>query len=166
MSRKKRSLVIAVAAVVASSAISLVYAAWTTNGTGSGYAKAGTAQALSTVDASASTTATLYPGATGDVVLTVSNPNSYPVRVTSVSLNGANSDIAADSSHSGCTTTGVSFVNKSGLTIDVPAKTGSTNGQTTATLSGGATMSNSSQDACQGAVFTIPVSLSGQSNAS
>ena len=48
-------------------AVGLVYAAWTTNGSGSGYAKAGTAQALTTVDVSASTTASLYPGASGNV---------------------------------------------------------------------------------------------------
>lgn len=165
MTRRMRSIIVAFAAIAAATAASLVYAAWTSNGTGSGYAKAGTAQALTTVDASASTTATLYPGATGDVVLTVSNPNSYPVRVTSVSLRGTNGDITADSGHSGCTTTGVSFVNQSGLSIDVPAKSGSTNGTATATLTGAATMSNASLDACQGAVFTIPVSLSGQSNA-
>ena len=41
---------------------SVAYAAWTASGGGQGYAKAGTAQALTTVDVSASTTATLYPG--------------------------------------------------------------------------------------------------------
>ena len=136
--------------------VGLVYAAWTTNGTGSGYAKAGTAQALSTVDVSASTTATLYPGGpAGDVTIRISNPNSYPVTVTGVSGNGS---VTPDSGHASCTTTGVSFTNQTGLTIAVPA-----NGATTHTLTGAASMSNASVDGCQGATFTIPVSLSGAS---
>lgn len=137
----------------------LVFAAWTTSGGGSGYAKAGSAQTLTTVDASASTSATLYPGATGNVVIRISNPNSYPVRVTSVSLNGTNGSIAADGGHSGCTTTGVSFANQTGLSVDVAA-----NGTADATLTGAVSMSNASVDGCQGATFTIPVTVSGTSN--
>ena len=48
------------------------------------------------------------------------------------------------------------------LSIDVPAKNGSTNGEAQATLSA-ASMSNASLNACQGATFTIPVTLSGAS---
>ena len=163
---KKWKLVATGTALAVIAGASLVFAAWTSSGTGQGYAKAGSAQALSTMDATASTSATLYPGSTGDVRIKISNPNSYPVRVTSVSLNGTNADITADAGHSGCTTTGVSFTNQTGLTIDVPAKSGGVNGVAEATLSGAASMSNASLDACQGATFTIPVSISGASNAS
>jgi hypothetical protein len=137
----------------------LGYAAWTTSGSGTAYSKAGTSQALSTVDVSASTTASLYPGATGDVLIRVSNPNGFAVRVTGVSLNGTNANITPDGSHAGCTTTGVSFTNQTGLTIDVPAGSA-----TTATLTGAAAMSNASVDGCQGAVFSIPVNLTALSN--
>ena len=146
--------------------VGLVLAAWTTSGSGSGYAKAGTSAALSTVDASASTTASLYPGTNGNVKITVSNPNPFPVRVTGVSLDGTNADITADAGHSDCTTTGVSFTDQSGLTVDVPAKSGDTNGEAAATLTDAASMSNASLNACQGATFTIPVTLTGASNAS
>jgi hypothetical protein len=140
----------------------LVYAAWLATGTGSGSAKAKTAQALTTVDVSASTTATLYPGASGDVVIKVSNPNPYPIQVTGVSGNGA---VTADSGHSTCGSdaqhpTGVSFTNQSSLAINVAA-----NSSTQATLTGAASMTNSSDDSCQGATFTVPVTLSGNSNA-
>ena len=138
--------------------VGLVYAAWTTNGTGSGYAKAGTSQALTTVDVSASTTATLYPGATGDVILKIDNPNPYAVRITDVNGNGA---ITADAGHPACVTSGVTFVNQSGKTIDIAASA-----QTQVTLTGAAKMSNASDNGCQGATFTIPVSFSGASNAS
>lgn len=145
------------AAVVALVAAGLVYAAWTTSGTGSGTAKATSAQALTTVDASATTTASLYPGATGNVTIKISNPNPYPVRVNSVTGNGA---ITADAGHPGCATTGVSFTDQTGQTIDVPA-----NGQNEVTLNNAASMSNASDSGCQGATFTIPVSLAGASNA-
>ncbi len=68
---------------------SVAYAAWTASGGGQGYAKAGTAQALTTVDVSATTTATLYPSGTGDVFLKINNPNPYPVTVASVTGSGA-----------------------------------------------------------------------------
>ncbi len=160
MGRRINRKVAVLTIMAALSVVGLVYAAWTTNGTGSAYSKAGTAQALSTVDVSASTSATLYPGVSGDVLIKISNPNPYPVTVTAVSGNGA---ITPDSSHSGCSPTGVSFTNKTGLSISVPAKAGSTNGETEATLAGAASMSNASVDACQGATFAIPVTISAAS---
>ena len=147
-----------IAAVMA--AVGLVYAAWTTNGTGNAYAKAGTAAAISTVDVSASTTATLYPGVSGDVLIKLDNPNPYPVTVTAISGNGT---ITADSGHSGCTTTGVTFTNQTSLSLTIPASSGGTDGVLQSTLSGAASMSNASLNACQGATFTIPVTLSGTS---
>jgi hypothetical protein len=159
ISRKFAAATIGVSLAV----VGLVYAAWTTNGSGSAYTKAGTSTPLTTVDVSASTTASLFPGKSGDVLLKVDNPNPYPVTVTAVSLNGANTDIAADGSHAGCTTTGVSFTNQTGLSISVAAKSGSVDGTTQTTLTGAASMSNASLDACQGAIFTIPVTLTGAS---
>jgi|SRR5215210_3894758 len=141
--------------------VGLVYAAWTANGTGSGYAKAGTAQALSTVDVSASTTASLYPGTDGNVLIRIKNPNPYPVTVTSVNGNGT---ISADATHAtaGCTNanTGVTYTNQA-TNIVVPAN----NGETETTLNNAAHMSNASDNGCQGATFTIPVTLSGASSA-
>jgi hypothetical protein len=155
---KKRSLLTGFIVVLVLAVTGLVYAAWTSNGSGSGYAKAGSAQALTTVDVSASTTATLYPGATGDVILKIDNPNPYAVRITDVNGNGA---ITADAGHPACVTSGVTFVNQSGKTIDIAASA-----QTQVTLTGAAKMSNASDNGCQGATFTIPVSFSGASNAS
>ena len=154
----KRKTIALSMTLLAMAAVGLVYAAWTTNGSGSGYAKAGTASALTTVDASASTSADLYPGSNGDVKLRINNPNPFPVRVTAVAGNGT---ITPDGSHATCTTTGVSFTDQTGQTLDVAASTA-----TTFTLDDAAHMSNASVDGCQGATFTIPVSLTGASNAS
>lgn len=134
----------------------VAYAVWTASGTGQGYAKAGTAQALTTVDVSASTTATLYPSGTGNVILRINNPNPYPVRVTSVSGNGT---VTSDKGAACDASTGVTFTNQTGLTLDVLGSSAAT-----FTLNGAAAMSNASDNSCQGAVFTIPVSLSGGSN--
>jgi hypothetical protein len=161
MRKRHISRKLAVGVIVAvMAAVGLVYAAWTTNGTGSAYAKAGTAAAISTVDVSASTTATLYPGVTGDVLIKLDNPNPYPVTVTAVTGSGS---ITADAGHAGCTTTGVTFTNQTGLSLVIPAKSGGVDGVLQTTLTGSAAMSNASLNACQGAVFTIPVTLTGTS---
>ena len=165
---RRRNLIGGAIALLVLGVVGFVYAAWTTSGSGSGYAKATTAQSLSTVDVSASTTATLYPGADGDLLLKIHNPNPYAVTVTSVSGNGT---ITADAGHSTCGSdgahpTGVTFTNQTGLTINVPnasTDSGDGNGNKQATLSGSVHMSNSSDNSCQGATFTVPVSLSGTS---
>jgi hypothetical protein len=157
LSNRQRILGAAIT-VLALGVVGLVYAAWTSNGSGNGYAKAGTAQALTTVDVSASTTATLYPGADGDVLIRIKNPNPYPVEVTDIDGNGT---ITPDSGHASCVTTGVTYTDQSGLSISVAAN----GGETQQTLTGAAHMSNASDNGCQGATFTIPVTLTGQSDA-
>jgi hypothetical protein len=131
------------------------YAAWTTNGSGTASAKAGTSTPLTT-SAVAVTTGLLYPnGPAGDVKITINNPNPYPVRVTQVAGNGA---VTAAGGTGTCATTGVSFTTQNG-TYDVAA-----NSSATFTLSGAASMSSASEDGCQNATFTIPVALTGASN--
>jgi hypothetical protein len=155
-----RKLVVVLAAIVVLVLSSIVLAAWSTSGSGNGYAKAGTASALTLGDATASTTADLYPGSTGTVQLKVTNPNSFPVRITAVSKQAAGS-ITSDKGASCNASTGVTFNNQTGLTLDLAA--GATS---TFPLSGAVSMSNASDNTCQGAVFTIPVDVTGTSNAS
>ena len=159
----RKKFVVALAAAGVLVGAGLVYAAWTSSGTGAVYSKAGTAQAISTVDVSASTGATLYPGVSGDALVKFSNPNPYPVKVTAVSLDTSGS-IAADGSHSGCAGSNVSFTNQTGLSIVVAAASGGVNGTTQTTLTGSVSMLGSAPDACQGAVFTIPVTITAASN--
>ena len=59
-----RKAFVVLALLLSAVAASAVIAAWVTNGSGPGYAKAQTASNLTLSDASASTTADLYPGAT------------------------------------------------------------------------------------------------------
>ena len=131
------------------------YAAWTTNGSGSASAKAGTSTALTT-SAVAVTTGLLYPnGPTGDVKITVNNPNPYAVRITQIAGSGT---VTAAGGTGTCTTTGVTFTTQNG-TFDVAA-----NNSATFTFTGAASMSNASENGCQNATFTIPVTLTGASN--
>jgi hypothetical protein len=153
-----RFVVIALVGVIAVALAGIAIAAWVVSGSGTGYAKAGSSSALTLSDASASTSADLYPGAAGAVKLKVSNPNPFPVRITAVAGNGA---VTSDKG-AGCdASTGVSFTNQSGLTLDLLAN--ETN--KVFTLSGAVSMSNASDNTCQGAVFSIPVSVTATSNA-
>ncbi len=129
------------------------YAYVSAAGSGSGSGTAGTMQTV-TVSAFVggdTPTSALYPGGpTADVILRVNNPNSFSVQLFSISGNGA---ITADASHSGCTTTGVTFTPASNPNVTIPA------GSSLVHLSGAASMSTASLSACQGATFTIPVSI-------
>ena len=156
-----RKLVVVLAAIVVLVLSSIVLAAWSTSGSGNGYAKAGTASALVLGDASASTTADLYPGSTGAVKIVVTNNNNFPVRITAVSKQAAGT-ITSDKGVACNASTGVTFTNQTGLTLDMAANSG----PTTFTLPGAVSMSNASDNTCQGAVFTIPVDVTGISNAS
>lgn len=152
-----RNALVATGVVLGSAVVTnLAFAAWNSTGTGSGSAAATTARALTTT--AASTTAQLFPGATGDLKITIKNDNAYPVRVTDVAGNGV---ITSDKGAACDASTGVTFTDRHGQTFDVPA-----NGSATFTLTGAVQMSNASDNACQGAVFTIPVSLVGASAAS
>jgi hypothetical protein len=131
----------------------IAFAAWTATGTGSGNAQATSANALTT--SVATTTGQLFPNGTGDLVITINNSNGYPVNITSISPNGA---ATTTPTNAACDlSTGVSYLTQNGNWY-VPAS-----GSATFTLANAVSMSNASDNACQGKKFTIPVSLSGAS---
>lgn len=143
-------------------ASSVAFAWWTAGGLGNGYTKAQTASALTTNDVSASTTAQLHPGGTSDVILQISNPNSYAVTVTNINSNGAilSGNATCDTASAPYTGNGVSFTNQTGSWVVSGGNT------LDVTLTGAAAMSNlatTSNDSCQGKTFTIPVALVGHS---
>ena len=130
----------------------LASAAWLSSGGGTATARGGQAlpPTTTTVAGSAITSGLLYPGSSGDVKITVNNPNTYPVTLTSVTPNGAPT---ASGGTGTCSTTGVTLTGgSSGTTI--PA-----NGSATLTLNNAASMSSASDTGCQNATFTIPVTV-------
>jgi hypothetical protein len=157
--RKRRFLATGVATVIVG-VLGFAFAQWTSTGTGSGYAQAGHATNLSTQNVSADVTTLsnqLYPTKDGDVLIQVHNPNPYPVTVTQVSQ-GAGS-VTGTGGLGTCTTTGVSIPTAVTTSISVAASSDSTE----TTLTNAAHMDNTSDNGCQDATFTIPVSLSGHS---
>jgi hypothetical protein len=73
----------ALAAVVAVGGGTAAYAYWTTTGTGSGTASAGTSSAVTVAGTSAST---LYPGTTSTVSFTAGNPGTANQSISSIHL--------------------------------------------------------------------------------
>lgn len=133
----------------------IAVAAWTSSGSGTAGAKAGTASAPTTtaVPASAFASGLLYPGGpAGDAKIQVNNPNPYPVKITAITANGTPTGSGGSGT---CTTTGVSWTAQSPTSGNsVPA-----NGSATLSLSGAVSMSATSDDGCQGALFAIPVTV-------
>ena len=126
-------------------------ALWSASGNGPGQARAVTAQTL-TVSA-ATGAADLYPGFTGgDAFFTVTNANPYPVTFASMTAGAVTS-----SNPAGCPSSNVSVANATGLSLAVAASA------TSATLSivDVVTMVAGAPDGCQGATFTIALTLTG-----
>ncbi|MFC5064195.1 hypothetical protein [Actinomycetospora atypica] len=150
----RRALVIALAAVAAVlGAAGIAVAAWLFSGTGRPGVSAGTALAptTTTVAGSAVTSGLLTPGTTGTAVVTLTNPNPYRVRVTSIAPAGA---VTASGGVGTCATTGVSFTAQTPPTLLLVK-----GASTTLTLPGAVAMSTASESGCQGATFSVPVTV-------
>jgi hypothetical protein len=119
----------------------------------------------------------LYPGANGDVVVTISNPNPYPVTVTAVNLptnatyaTGYTTSALA-TTQTGClaatpsdviwnystATSGSSHALTTALTV---AASGQANNPLSVTLTNDATMTAAAPAACENTYFSMP-SLTG-----
>ena len=147
------------------------------NAGSSGQAQSATVQNL-TIAAVASPSATnlLYPGGNGDVVLTISNPNPFPVTLTGVNLptnltyaSGFTTS-ALSTGQTGCTSA-TSFVlwnystgtAGSAHTFTTPitvAASGQANNPLTVTLTNDASMTAAAPAACENTFFAMP-SLTG-----
>ena len=158
--RGKVILSIAAAAAVMVNA-GVAWAYWKLEGAGTAAAVAGSAVELK-LQGRSDDSKPLYPGGTTNLSVTVTNQNDFPVKITSVSPGSG--DVTADSGHreGGCRTTGV-VVAADVLAVawEVPKNTIGV-----FTVPDGLKMTNSSDSACQGATFTIPVRATGVSNAS
>jgi len=157
---KKRKITMIASGAVAVTVIGVALAAWTTGGSGSGVAQAGTATSM-TISAG-TPSSSLYPTTSADVAASISNPNPYKVHVSSIALG----TVTVDSGHSGCNTSSVSTVSSAtngGSGWDVPAKSGGVNGTLNVDLVNAISMDNTSNDACQGATFTVALTATGAS---
>jgi hypothetical protein len=146
-----RSVVLGLAVAAVTGGVAFAY--FTSTGSGGGTGATGTMQpvVISAVVGGDTPSSKLYPGGpAADVIVRINNPNSFSVQLFSISGNGS---ITVDASHSGCTTSGVTFTPPSSPNITIPA------GSSLLHLAGAATMSTASVSACQGATFSIPVTV-------
>jgi hypothetical protein len=163
--------------IVLSAAAAYAVTNWTVglNGGSSGESQSATVSNLTiTAVASPSATNLLFPGGTGDVVATITNPNASPVTVTAVNL-PTNTTYAAGYTTSALTTaqTGCSSstslvgwnfatgTSGSSHTLTTPVTIGA-GGTLTVTFTNDATMGSASPAACEGTFFSMP-SLTGVS---
>ncbi|MCA2213040.1 hypothetical protein [Jidongwangia harbinensis] len=172
----KRGIVVGIALAV-TVGTGAAWAAWTAYGTGNVYAKADTVVPLELVAATAD--ATLYPGATGDAIIKVKNSNKFPVAVTNVTWKPSDG-VRATGGIGFCSNTGVYFgdfstgpVGSNGMLAGarLMAAAGGQlkigGGETVQfTLANAVRMINNVDNGCQGATFSIPVSVIGSSEAS
>lgn len=152
----RRGLV--VLAVTATMAISgVAFASWTLSGSGEGTAAAANALGLTSV--SISVDDALYPGATSDATITVSNPNPFPVSITAVDFTGS---VAVTGDPEGCTVFDdheVAFADASSLSLFVDANAVDAE----VTLPNAVTMGPTAADECQNQTFTQAFTLDAES---
>lgn len=138
---------------------------------------AGISNLTITAVASPSASNLMYPGGTGDVVLTISNPNPYPVTISAVQLptsttyaNGYTSS-ALSTQQTGCIastpsdvvwnfSTATSGSSHTLTTSLVVAASGQANNPLTVTLTNDASMTTAAPAACASTFFSMP-SLTG-----
>jgi hypothetical protein len=133
----------------------VAFAWWSTTGSGSGTGATGTVVALTTTGSTPSGTA-LVPGGSAPLVITVTNPNPRAVAVTSVSLDGTRS-VGTTGSVGACTAPPLAVSATTSLTVPAGATQ-------TFTVPSAVTLGSGAASGCQGAVFTIPVTLSGRTS--
>ena len=151
MKRRASWIIGAIAALTMGFGGGAAFAYFTSSGNGSGAASTGTLQAV-TIASTGSVSSPLLPGGpAGNVTVEIANPNPYSVTLVSVNGNGT---INTDGGHLSCTTTGVTFTNQT-PNINIPAN------QTAypVDLTGAISMSAAASNGCQGATFSVPISI-------
>lgn len=148
--RFRRTLKIGLGAVALVAVAGFAYAYWTGTGSGTGTGTAGTS---STATLTGTVAPGLAPGTSSAVTFTAANPDSSPIQVTTVHLEG----IEVDSGHAACVTEDMTMEDitedhlvPAGATVEALPADGSLAYANTAV----------SQDACKDATLTLTLSSS------
>lgn len=160
MIRRHRLAILGLSAVVALVVLpvgGIAVAYW--GGTGGGTGTSSTGDVVPVALTVGTPPANLRPGATSHVVLTATNANGSPVRISTLSLDTTQGTggFAVDAGHIGCNVGALSFIPQTngGTGWTVPARVGLVNGTLDITLNNAIEMSASAANACQGATFTV-----------
>jgi hypothetical protein len=156
MTGRTKSILVAaaVAAVVVNAGAAWAY--WRIAEPGTGQVAAGAAVELA-LRARSDLNKPLQPGSIGNMTVTVTNDHEFPIEITAVTPGAGN--IVADDEHrdAGCTFAGVDMTQLSfAVRWDVPRNTVGA-----FTLRNALTMRPTTDPACRGAVFTVPVQVTG-----
>ncbi len=154
----RRAITLAAVAVLAVLAGGSASAYWTSTGAGSGAAAIATSTDELTLTP-ATPTAQLAPGATANVVLTISNSNTFPVHIGTLSLDTGHGTggFDVDGDHLGCALTALSFTTQTngGSGWTVGSKAAGVDGSLAVTLTNSLTMAANAASACQNASFIV-----------
>jgi len=156
---RTRSILSAAAAAAIVVNAGAAWAYWKVTASETGGARSGTAVEL-TLRGRSDLIRPLTPGGTGNLTVTLTNDNDYPITITSVSSGGGN--VVADDEHrdAGCREgAGVSLTKRAfAVSWDVPRNTIGA-----FSIPDGLRMAARSTKACRGATFMVPVQVSGVS---
>jgi hypothetical protein len=153
MHHKKRKLLLAIPLMIGAALVTgYAFAAWTSTGSGTGEARSTTS--INSVIAPGTDAPDLYPGSTSSVTVTVSNPNAYPVTVTSISA--GSSALVNGTCTAGTVTSDARAMDVTGqVQSDNTTKPIAAGGSGTYTLV--THMSASAVDGCKLQTFTMPL---------
>jgi hypothetical protein len=155
---RSATLVMPLCAGIIAASGGLAWAYWRMSGSATTTVRAGSAVQLRGTGSPFPQTF-LYPGGAADLKVTIQNDNPFPVVVRQITLSP--DGVVADSPHAsaGCRNTGV--------TLSPPPNLFSWNVDKNSSRSfvftRGVRMTNASDSACQGATFTLPLTLGGTS---
>lgn len=140
----------------------IAYANWTTSGSGTAAATAGTALGVTgpALTVSTVTSGSLVPNGSTAVVVSVTNPNAFQVVVSAISVPNATAPTTVLGS--GCTTTNakVSIPSTvSAFSLGTGVIAGGATATFTSTASTVVVMAIDSDNACQGARFGFPATV-------
>jgi hypothetical protein len=150
---------------------SVAVASWTATGTGQGSARAASVSGL--VVTAGSPLGALYPlpadttpatgygsGTVGSVSTTVANPNPFPVTITSVTVGSVTSSPLGGRT---CAAGSVLPTSSAPIALSPPVTLAAGSAPTAVTVPGALYMVSTAEDGCQGASFSVPVTVTGAS---
>lgn len=146
-------------------------ASWTATGIGQGSARAASVSGL--VVTAGSPLGALYPlpadttpatgygsGTVGSVSTTVANPNPFPVTITSATIGSVTSSPLGGRT---CAAGSVLPTSSAPIPLSPPVTLAAGSAPTAVTVPGALYMVSTAEDGCQGASFSVPVTVTGAS---
>ncbi|WP_157937005.1 hypothetical protein [Geodermatophilus chilensis] len=99
-------------------------------------------------------------GTVGAVATTVANPNPFPVTITSATLGSVTTTPLSGRT---CAAGSVLPTTSAPITLDPPVTLAANSAPTAVTVPGALYMVSTAEDGCQGAAFSVPVTVTGAS---